>query len=79
MAQSSDLDAVLTAWSCAPELGVHLFARLRALQRLDAWDIEVVRLLPALLTSSYDQLSFPELVRAHTRHDLFNCDVRVFC
>lgn len=58
-----DLDAVLAAWCCAPEHGARVFARLRALQRLDAWDIEVVRSLPALMaTVNGDNAPLPELV-----------------
>ena len=63
--------ALLEAWCCHPALGVRAFASLRSLQRLDAWDIEVVALLPPLIASARardgmaasDPTSYPELVR----------------
>jgi hypothetical protein len=63
--------ALVEAWCCHPALGVRAFASLRSLQRLDAWDIEVVALLPPLIAcacardgvAASDPTSYPELVR----------------
>jgi hypothetical protein len=63
--------ALVEAWCCHPALGARAFASLRSLQRLDAWDIEVVALLPQLIARARerdgatlsDPVSYPELVR----------------
>jgi hypothetical protein len=67
-ANFNSFQSVIAAWCCTPRLGGHVFSRLRGIQYLDAWDIEVVQHVPEMIRKLDQQsaIDFTQLVRMET-------------